>query len=110
MLEIPPRVFLRFSHLVFSRHLMHLHQKESLNLGKSKPWRHQFHHENGQKKLHQRKNEGEPDRNSSWGKGRKIRLRFSTSDNDHSEKLYTTHFLLPKKKTDGGRTIVSQSA
>jgi len=33
MLEIPPRVFLRFSHVVFTRHLMHLHQKESLNLG-----------------------------------------------------------------------------
>ncbi|MBN1578748.1 MAG: hypothetical protein JW913_19450, partial [Chitinispirillaceae bacterium] len=29
----PPRVFLRFSHVVFPRHLMHRHQKESLNLG-----------------------------------------------------------------------------
>ncbi|MBN1576639.1 MAG: hypothetical protein JW913_08820, partial [Chitinispirillaceae bacterium] len=26
-------VFLRFSHVVFPRHLMHRHQKESLNLG-----------------------------------------------------------------------------
>ncbi|MBN1578717.1 MAG: hypothetical protein JW913_19290, partial [Chitinispirillaceae bacterium] len=31
-----PRVFLRFSHVVFPRHLMHRHQKESLNLGLNK--------------------------------------------------------------------------
>ena len=37
----------------------------------------------------------------SWGKGRKVFLRFSKSEEEAIEKTYATHFLKPnKKKTD----------
>lgn len=32
----------------------------------------------------------------SWGKGRKVNLRFSKSGTEYIEKVYATHFLLPK--------------
>jgi len=35
----------------------------------------------------------------SWGKGRKIDLRFSKSGNPHIEKLYSTHFVRTAPRT-----------
>ena len=34
----------------------------------------------------------------SWGKGRKINLRFSKSGKEYIEKAYATHFLFPKDR------------
>ena len=34
----------------------------------------------------------------SWGKGRKIDLRFSKSGNEYVEKLYSTHFVQTRKR------------
>ncbi|MDA2922950.1 hypothetical protein MYX07_06835 [Patescibacteria group bacterium AH-259-L07] len=34
----------------------------------------------------------------SWGKGRKILLRFSRSDKNHVERLYFTHYVVKKKR------------
>ena len=34
----------------------------------------------------------------SWGKGKKIDLRFSKTGEDNIEKLYATHFVKKKKK------------
>ncbi len=39
---------------------------------------------------------------SSWGKGRKISLRFSKTGDAHIEEVYATHFLLPKNKMNEG--------
>jgi len=35
----------------------------------------------------------------SWGKGRKVWLRFSKSGEESIERTYATHFLKPKRKT-----------
>jgi hypothetical protein len=35
----------------------------------------------------------------SWGKGRKVFLRFSKSGEESIERTYATHFLKPKRKT-----------
>jgi hypothetical protein len=35
---------------------------------------------------------------NSWGKGRKIVLRFSKSEEESIERTYATHFLKPEKK------------
>lgn len=42
----------------------------------------------------------------SWGEGAKINLRFSKSGNDHIEKVYATHYLLPKKNLVHGHQVV----
>ena len=38
---------------------------------------------------------------NSWGKGKKIKLRFSKSGEESIERTYATHFLKPEKKTNG---------
>jgi predicted nucleotidyltransferase len=38
MLKIPPRVFLRFLHVILTQHFTTQHQKESLSLGLTKEW------------------------------------------------------------------------
>ncbi len=35
----------------------------------------------------------------SWGKGKKIHLRFSKSENPAIEKLYSTHFFKAQDRT-----------
>ena len=35
---------------------------------------------------------------NSWGKGKKIRLRFSKSGNEAFERAYATHFVMLKKR------------
>ena len=44
----------------------------------------------------------------SWGKGAKISLRFSKSDNEHIEKVYATHFLFPKSRKKNESTSVKR--
>lgn len=39
----------------------------------------------------------------SWGKGKKIPLRFSKSGDPNLESAYATHFLLPQKRAEEGK-------
>ncbi len=39
----------------------------------------------------------------SWGKAKKVTLRFSKSGEPHIEAAYTTHFVRPKSMTDAKR-------
>jgi len=43
---------------------------------------------------------------SSWGKGRKIRLRFSKSGDENIERAYATHFVT--KKTEKRKEVSSE--
>ena len=44
---------------------------------------------------------------SSWGKGRKIRLRFSKSGDENIERAYATHFIILKKQKLDKKTEAS---
>ena len=42
---------------------------------------------------------------NSWGKGKKIRLRFSKTGNESIERAYATHFVPKKKKQEPDEKI-----